>query len=578
MIIKKNKKSLFSTSFYSSLINKKFFSVILKFFGVLFIFLIASILYLMIALDKEEKKKLVYLTAQKSYWMGSYIFNTPIKWFNNFLSDDPVLDISINPKDYQLLMTLKNNAVKNRILLEKNKRSVPALISYKNKKYDIRIRLKGFMTQTHLQDHKWSSRITLTNERFLGMKGFSLQSPQRRSYISSFLLHKFSENLKLPTKRFNIVPVSINGKYMGIYNYEEFPDHHMNESLTGKNNIVIRIDDDQMLFDQKNANQNSKNLNHTSNTANYYFSSKIRARALNEVLNDKILKKDFERASKLLNSFRLEKLSASEVFDLDKTALWLAVNDLFGAYHGHCFTNINLVYDRDKNRFYPLIWDAFSENLSSTISHHKFRMFKLQHVFDFMKLGCPSKIEMPSQMLVDINLVEKYLKNLDELTSSGYIDNILKKVQPEVDDYLRVLNLDYPQFNLDDEIMRLKDNAKYLRGAFLYPAKPFEAYLTADNEKNSLVLVNTNPVPFKIIGLIDITTNQKFIINNNNSDYILKNHIPNTPANPAKFLFECPIENCFTPEKIKNMRIITKVLGTRKTSNVQINNWVAYER
>ena len=34
----------------------------------------------------------------------------------------------------------------------------------------------------------------------------------------------------------------------------------------------------------------------------------------------------------------------------------------------------------------------------------------------------------------------------------------------------------------------------------------------------------------------------------------------------------------FTPEKIKNMRIITKVLGTSKTSNVQINNWVAYER
>ena len=185
-------------------------------------------------------------------------------------------------------------------------------------------------------------------------------------------------------------------------------------------------------------------------------------------------------------------------------------------------------------------------------------MFKLQHVFDFMKLGCPSKIEMPSQILVDINLVEKYLKNLDELTSSGYIDNILKKVQPEVDDYLRVLNLDYPQFNLDDEIMRLKDNAKYLRGAFLYPAKPFEAYLTADNEKNSLVLVNTNPVPFKIIGLIDITTNQKFIINNNNSDYILKNHIPNTPANPTKFLLDTLLKIVLLQKKIKNMRIIAK--------------------
>ena len=61
----------------------------------------------------------------------------------------------------------------------------------------------------------------------------------------------------------------------------------------------------------------------------------------------------------------------------------------------------------------------------------------------------------------DINLVEKYLKNLDELTSSGYIDNILKKVQPEVDDYLRVLNLDYPQFNLDDEIVFISQTITY---------------------------------------------------------------------------------------------------------------------
>ena len=46
------------------------------------------------------------------------------------------------------------------------------------------------------------------------------------------------------------------------YIITKFPDHHMNRSLTGKNNIVIRIDDDKMLFDQKNANQNSKNLSH----------------------------------------------------------------------------------------------------------------------------------------------------------------------------------------------------------------------------------------------------------------------------------------------------------------------------
>ena len=119
------------------------------------------------------------------------------------------MSISINSKDYQLLMTLKDDAVKKGILLEKNKRSVPALLSYKNQSYDVRIRLKGVMTHSHLQDHKWSSRIKLNNERFLGMKEFSLQNPKRRSFVSSFLLHKFSESANLPTKKFDLIPFSI---------------------------------------------------------------------------------------------------------------------------------------------------------------------------------------------------------------------------------------------------------------------------------------------------------------------------------------------------------------------------------
>ncbi len=577
MIIKKNKKSLFSSSILNSFVNKKLLPIILKFFGIILIFLVFSFLYLVVTKSKDEIRKLVYLTAQKSYWIGSYISNTPKKWLNNFLSDDPVLNISINSKDYQLLMTLKDDAVKKGILLEKNKRSVPALLSYKNQSYDVRIRLKGVMTHTHLQDHKWSSRIKLNNERFLGMKEFSLQNPKRRSFVSSFLLHKFSESANLPTKKFDLIPFSINGKYMGVYNYEEFPDHNMNDFLSGKNNIVIVIDDDDMFIDQGHVISNFKNLDTLPKVNNYYLSSKIRAHSLNEVLNDKILKKDFEKASKLLNDFRSEKLPTSEVFDLDKTATWLALTDLFGSYHGSCFSNIKLVYDRDKHRLYPIIWDAFGENLSSSITHQKYRMFKLQYVFDLIKGGCTSKIEMPSQMLQDTKLIEKYLNNLDQVTSIKYIDNILKRIKPQTDEYMRILNLDYPQIKIETEIRRLKDNAKYLRDIFLYPKQPFEAYLPADEEKNSLILVNTSPVPFKIIGLIDVTTNQKFIINSNNPNYILKNYIGDIAPKPTKLTFECPIENCFAPEKINNMRIITKVLGTTKNSNVKINNWVAYE-
>ena len=216
----------------------------------------------------------------------------------------------------------------------------------------------------------------------MGMRTFSLQDPQRRSYMASFMLHKFTENENLIANKFNLVPVAINGKYMGIYNYEEVPDHNMNEFLTGINNIVVRFDDDDMFRELQSAGLTTKNYSHLSKISDFYFSSIIKAHSINEVLNDEILKKDFERASKLLNGFRGRSLTASEVFDFDKLSLWLAMTDLFGAYHGTCHGNIRLIYDRDLDRLYPIVWDAFSENSWSSVAFRTTTMFKLNWILD----------------------------------------------------------------------------------------------------------------------------------------------------------------------------------------------------
>ena len=105
---------------------------------------------------------------------------------------------------------------------------------------------------------------------------------------------------------------------------------------------MVIVDDDEKFRDEQYATSPSLNYKHSLSVSDYYYNSIIKAHSFNEVLNDKILKQDFERASKLLNGFRSGNLSASEVFDSDKVALWLAITDLFGAYHGACFTNINI--------------------------------------------------------------------------------------------------------------------------------------------------------------------------------------------------------------------------------------------
>ena len=576
MLIKKDKKLLFSISVFSSFFNKKFVSIALKFLGIIQIFLFLIFIYIAIVFDKDEIKGLLLTAAQKTYWVGKALTNLPIKWSNNVLSNHSILNIVIAPKDYQLLMTLRDDAIKNRLTQEKHKRRVPAIINYKKDKFDVRIRLKGDGADSHLKDSKWSMRITLNNNLFRGMKSFSLQDPKRRSYMSSFMLHKFTENENLITNKFDLIPVSINGKYIGIYNYEEVPDHNMTEFLTGINNIVVMVDDDDMFRDMQSARQ--RNERHLHGVSDYYYNSVVTAHSFNDVLNDKILKKDFERASKLLNGLRSKNLTASEVFDLDKLAIWLAMTDLFGAYHGACFTNIKLIYDRDLDRLYPIVWDSFSENVWSSVAFHEFNMFKLSWVFDFYNGSCPSRTEMPAQMLLDLNLIKKYLTKLDEITAPEYIEKVMKNIRPHVDEYMSILNLDYPQFKIGDELKRLKENAEYLRNVYLYPELPFNAYLLENEAQNSLILVNRKPVPIKILALIDTATDQVFKVRKGDSGFILVNNIPGVPATPTKVFFECPTKDCFSKRNIENLRVSAKVVGTSKKTSIKINNWSAFEQ
>ena len=132
MLIKKDKKLLFSISVFSSFFNKKFVSIALKFLGIIQIFLFLIFIYIAIVFDKDEIKGLLLTAAQKTYWVGKALTNLPIKWSNNVLSNHSILNIVIAPKDYQLLMTLRDDAIKNRLTQEKHKRSVPAIINYIN--------------------------------------------------------------------------------------------------------------------------------------------------------------------------------------------------------------------------------------------------------------------------------------------------------------------------------------------------------------------------------------------------------------------------------------------------------------
>ena len=93
MLIKKNKKSLFSISISNSFFNKSFFSIILKFFGIIQIIVLVFFVYIAVALEKEEIKGLIHSVAQQTYWFGKMLTSLPIKWSNKISSNHPILNI-----------------------------------------------------------------------------------------------------------------------------------------------------------------------------------------------------------------------------------------------------------------------------------------------------------------------------------------------------------------------------------------------------------------------------------------------------------------------------------------------------
>ena len=115
------------------------------------------------------------------------------------------------------------------------------MISYKNNNYRVSLRLKGDWTD-HLLGEKWSFRAkTKNDDRFLGMQEFSLQHPRTRNYHNESILHKLLKYEKLPYLRYKFLPVSLNGKYLGIYALEEHFGKELIENSGLREGPIIKL-------------------------------------------------------------------------------------------------------------------------------------------------------------------------------------------------------------------------------------------------------------------------------------------------------------------------------------------------
>ncbi len=263
----------------------------------------------------------------------------------------PTLYLDIPPGAWAKIVAKRWEALRRGILLVGKRDYVPATLRCGDEKLDIEVRLKGDWTD-HLAREKWSFRVRVLSEGSLfGMRLFSLQDPSTRSYLHEWL---FLENLRregVLAVRYRFVRLVLNGTYKGIYALEEGFAKELLESQTRREGPIIRYDEDLVwayrAFYDDQLIPRGVNQFHLIDD---FQSSRIAA--------DPALAAMRDTAIGLLRAVWTGERAASEVFDMETMARFLALSDLWSAPHGLIWHNLRYYYNPLTARLEPIAYDS----------------------------------------------------------------------------------------------------------------------------------------------------------------------------------------------------------------------------
>ena len=139
---------------------------------------------------------------------------------NFFISEK--FKINLNLENYNRILKSRDKAIKQGIMLTKNNPWVRANLNIGKKTYDANIKLRGSHSSNWEDKKKLGFKIKLRrDQRYKGMKEFSIQHPEQREYIGEYLFMKILELEGLIFSRSNFYSLDINGNNYGLYFFQE---------------------------------------------------------------------------------------------------------------------------------------------------------------------------------------------------------------------------------------------------------------------------------------------------------------------------------------------------------------------
>lgn len=330
----------------------------------------------------------------------------PYHYYRSLLANIEIITLKIPEKQFQVIDSLRNDALKTKQVNASHKTYVKAKLTWHNQIFDVKIRLKGDQLD-HYKANPPSYRIKiLKNKTVLGTNKFSLQYYGARNFMPEWIFHKILEQQDILSLHTDVVELNINHNKT-ICTFEEHFTHHITDRFKRPRGPIICISED--LFWNNGVLNDSVKYN---NEEEIYLNSPIKEFKYYATLDSKIKK----TAKNLLNDFRSKKKTLEEVFDIERLALHLATADLTNTHHGIRWHNRRFYFNPSTGKLEPIGFDGTSWKTKSVFTYDDSTLKSLKW----------------SDLFLNKQFVKAYLFHLERISKESFLDTFFDNYSNEI--------------------------------------------------------------------------------------------------------------------------------------------------
>ncbi len=505
-------------------------------------FIIASLAFfaLGVVLEREEFSAKVFKPILKTN------FRILANYFSSMTAEPEKLLIDMKHENFQKIAYQRERAFAEKKLFARSDDLVPATITYEGKPVKVKMRLKGDHLD-HLNTSKWSYRVKVRGDNtIMGMKTFSLHTPETRSFMNEWFYHKVLKNEGIVGLRYKFVDVIFNGKDLGIYALEEHFGKRLIENNQNREGPIVRFNENLMWKERVQQGMGKSEKNGSGS----YYSSDVDSFHTGKTLEDPKMAKLFNKAVTLLEAFRAGEISTSEAFDVKKLAKFFALSDLLGAQHGTIWHNLRFYYNPVSSKLEPI---AFDGNTGKYVR----------------KLAFRRPYQLHKSIFSDLDFFEEYIKTLKRVKGGKYLNDIFDSFDGEIKSNLKILHKDYPMYDFSKKAFY--KNKNYI-ATVLDPIKAVHAFYNGSLNDNLKVRVgNIQSLPVEIIGLSYAAKNSS--ANFETEAVTLLGKKQEGVTKYKELSFKIPPGFKWSDEKLKDLKIVYKLLGTGEVKEEKVFAW-----